>query len=454
MRKQMIAIALAVSMLAGMTACGSSNDASENANKEVTLNYQGIDLETGDANLTADLKVITHRTDLVDTTFAEYAEEFQKLYPNVTISFEGITNYADDMTTRLTSGDWGDVCMIPTTVNKSEFSTYFEPIFDYDTMKDTYEFLGDKMFNHKVYGVASMGNAMGIVYNKAVWEEAGIAELPTTPDTFLDDLALIQEKTDAIPLYTNYAAGWTLTAWDAYIGGTATGDADFMNNTIVHQANPFTKHDDATGPYAVYNVLYEAVSRGLTEDDPTTTDWEGCKAQINNGKIGCMVLGSWAIIQMQEAGEHAEDIGYMPFPITVDGEQYASASADYAYGINVNSTDAEKQASAAFIKWMTEKSGYAYDQGGIPIVKGEKYPETLSSFTNVTLVMDNPTPTGEEDLYANINNGSELSLNSDYTHVARVIESAMDHTETMDEIVESWNEAWTSAQESNGVTLQ
>ena len=103
---------------------------------------------------------------------------------------------------------------------------------------------------------------------------------------------------------------------------------------------------------------------------------------------------------------------------------------------------------------MTEKSGYAYDQGGIPIVKGEKYPETLSSFTNVTLVMDNPTPTGEEDLYANINNGSELSLNSDYTHVARVIESAMDHTETMDEIVESWNEAWTSAQESNGVTLQ
>ena len=144
MKKQMIAIALAVSMLAGMTACG-SNDTSESANKDVTLDYQSIDLETGDADLTADLKVVTHRTDLVDTTFAEYAEEFQKLYPNVTISFEGITNYADDMTTRLTSGDWGDICMIPTTVNKSEFSTYFEPIFDYDTMKDSYEFLGDKM---------------------------------------------------------------------------------------------------------------------------------------------------------------------------------------------------------------------------------------------------------------------------------------------------------------------
>ena len=267
------------------------------------MDYKSIDLETGDSNLKADLKVITHRTDLVDTTFEEYAQEFQKLYPNVTISFEGITNYADDMTTRLTSGDWGDICMIPTTVNKSEFSTYFEPICNYDDMKDSYEFLGDKMFDGKVYGIASMGNAMGIVYNKSVFEEAGISELPTTPDAFLDDLKQIKDKTDAIPLYTNYAAGWTLTAWDSYIGGTATGDADYMNNTIVHQANPFSKRSDETGPYAVYNTLYEAVSEGLTEDDPTTTDWEGCKSQINNGKIGCMVLGSWAIIQMQEAGE-------------------------------------------------------------------------------------------------------------------------------------------------------
>lgn len=456
MKKQLIAITLAAVMAAGMTGCGSSSNSnsSDAANKDVSLDYKSIDLETGDSDLKADLKVITHRTDLVDTTFEEYAQEFQKLYPNVTISFEGITNYADDMTTRLTSGDWGDICMIPTTVNKSEFGTYFEPICNYDDMKDSYEFLGDKMFDGKVYGIASMGNAMGIVYNKSVFEEAGISELPTTPDAFLDDLKQIKDKTDAIPLYTNYAAGWTLTAWDSYIGGTATGDADFMNNTIVHQANPFSKRSDETGPYAVYNTLYEAVSEGLTEDDPTTTDWEGCKSQINNGKIGCMVLGSWAIIQMQEAGDHADDIGYMPFPITVDGKQYASASADYAYGINVNSTADEKKASAAFIKWLTEKSGYAYDQGGIPIVKGETYPETLSAFTNVTLVMDNPTPTGEEDLYANINNGSELSLNSDPTHVARIIESAIDHNETMDEIADSWNEAWTSAQESNGVTPQ
>ena len=65
--------------------------------------------------------------------------------------------------------------------------------------------------------------------------------------------------------------------------------------------------------YAVYKILYDAVANGLTEDDYMTTDWEGCKGQINNGQIGCMVLGSWAFSQMVEAGDHGDDLGYMSF---------------------------------------------------------------------------------------------------------------------------------------------
>lgn len=38
---------------------------------------------------------------------------------------------------------------------------------------------------------------------------------------------------------------------------------------------------------------------------------------INNGEIGCMVLGSWAYPQMEAGGPNADDIGYIPFPISV-----------------------------------------------------------------------------------------------------------------------------------------
>ena len=207
-----------------------------------------------------------------------------------------------------------------------------------------------------------------------------------------------------------------------------------------------------TGPFAVYDTLYEAVKQGLTEEDPTTTDWEGCKAQINEGNIGCMVLGSWAVPQMQAGGPNADDIAYMPFPISVDGKQYASASADYCYGVNVNSTSEEKTAAMLYIKWLTESSGFAKTQGGIPIVKGDAYPDSLESFQSITLVTDNPAPAGEEDLFGKINNDSEISLDSDSTHVASIIEAAIGGNQTMEEIADEWNAAWTSAQEKNAVT--
>ena len=71
------------------------------------------------------MKFLTHRTDVIDTTFSEYITEFQKVYPNINIEYEGITDYANDITTRLTTGDWGDICMVPTTVDKDELGNYF-----------------------------------------------------------------------------------------------------------------------------------------------------------------------------------------------------------------------------------------------------------------------------------------------------------------------------------------
>ena len=163
----------------------------------------------------------------------------------------------------------------------------------------------------RVYGIPSTGNAQGVIYNKRIFEEVGITSLPKTPTEFLDALQKIRDYDPSIdPLYTNYAAGWTMSAWDAYIGGGATGDPDWMGIVMPQTVNPFSPGvptgDPESGPYAVYNILYEAVKRGLTEADPTTTDWEGSKTRMNNGEIAVMVLGSWAIVQMQDAGPNPE----------------------------------------------------------------------------------------------------------------------------------------------------
>lgn len=448
-----LAAAMAATLLAGCGGgSGSSAAASTAGGDSASAEASGVpsyaSLKVGEdyTDLKADLKLISHRTDLIaDGTFDNYVAEFQKMYPGINIKYEGITDYVGDMTTRLTSNDWGDICMIPTTIPLTELGDYFQVLCQLDEIKDEYNFADNRAFGQDVYGIPSTGNAQGIVYNKAVFEAAGITELPKTPDEFLADLQLIKDKTDAIPLYTNFAAGWTMTAWDAYISGGATGDSDWMNITMPQTKDPFADRGDGTGPYAVYKILYDAVSMGLTEDDPTTTDWEGCKPMINEGKIGCMVLGSWAIVQMQAAGDNADDIAYMPFPISVNGTQYASAGADYCFGVNKNISDDNKIASMLYIKWMSESSNFAYDQGGVPVLKSQEYPETLKAFDGIALVADAQAPAEIADLQPNVNQESELSLNADQTHVQRVVEAAINGDESYDDIIADWNEAWNAA---------
>lgn len=438
-------LALSVLMLVACTACD-SKDAGDSASTD----YADIVLGESFTDLSAKLTVTTNRTDLIADDpnvrdFQDYKREFNAMYPNIEIIFEGFPDYDLDMMTRLESQSW-DVCYIPTQMTIGELDNYFEPYCAYSALEDKYEFIYMHTYNDQVYGIPSSYNTQGIVYNKKVWADAGITDMPKTPDEFIAALKKIRENTDAVPLYTNYAAGWTLTAWDYYDTGV-TGDGRYRYYVLPYEKNPFSKHDDRSGIYEIYNILYTAAKEGLIEDDPNETNWEFCKSEINNGEIGCMALGSWAVPQMQAAGSHPEDIGYMPFPVSIDGVQYATAGANFSYGVNKRTSDERKLASKIFVKFMVEQSGFAYDSGGISIVKGEDYSNGFEDFDGVELVMDVQLSDGEEDVFSQINAASGLALDGEPEHLMRLVDSAIDGSETLDEIIADWNEAWTKAQQ-------
>ena len=403
-------------------------------------------------DLTAKIHFVYHRTDIPDKLDG-YVKEFQKTYPNIEIEYELITDYAENSLLRVGNTDW-TIMGIPT-VEKDELPNYFVPLGDLATLENQYNFMSSWSVNGVCYGIPSTAAAQGVLYNKAVFEAAGITELPKTPAEFIEALKAIKANTKAIPLYTNYAAGWTMGAWDAYIGVAATGKASYMNQDLLHAENPFADRGDGTGPYAVYKILYDAVANGLIEEDYTTTDWEGCKGMMNRGEIATMVLGSWAYTQMQQAGDKPEDIGYMAFPITVDGKQYAPAGGDYNFGINVQASDDEKLASMYYLKWLTHESGFSFSEGGLPINKGGEYPELYAAFEGIDMVADDPALEGEETLLNELNSESELALNAGgNTKVQAIVEHAFNGDESFDDIMNEWNEAWSEAQESLGVEIK
>ncbi len=482
--RKVLALALAAAMTLSLVACGGSGETAESTETTETTEktettettektetaektetteaetpegvptYSQITVGTDYTDLTASIKWIHHKTDREeDGTIAAMVAEFNKVYPNITVETEGVTDYAEDALLRLSTGDWGDIMFIPA-VDKSDLASYFQPLDSLENMEKEINFADAWQFDGTCYGVPYMANAQGVLYNKAVFEAAGITELPTTPTEFLADLQLIKDNTDAIPLYTNYAAGWTMGAWDAYIGIVSNGDDTFMNQKFVHTAAPFEDPGDDTGIYNLYRILYDAVANGLIEEDYTTTDWEGCKGMLNNGEIGTMVLGSWAYAQMVEAGDHGEDVGYMPFPMTVGGTQYALAGGDYNYAINVNSSDENKTAAMVFIKWMTEESNWCYNEGGYTVDKDGQNPDLYAAFDGCTVLADQPALAGEETFLNDVNAESELSFNAGgNAKVQRIVEAAATGSETLDDIMADWTTAWNAAQEDLGIEV-
>ena len=483
--KKVLALALSVAMTVAMTGCGAATvseqpaeaagetvEATEEVTEEVAedaeaegeaaeaadaseLSYTGLNIDDSTLNGTvATIKFIHHKTDRAeDGTMDAMVAKFNEEFPGITVEMEAITDYAEDSLLRLSTGDWGDIMFIPA-VDKVDLPTYFMPLDSLENLSEKLNFVNSWEYEGKCYGIPYMANAQGVLYNKKVFEDAGITTLPKTPTEFLEDLQKIKDNTDAIPLYTNYAAGWTMGAWDAYAGIVTEGDNTYVNQKFVHTASPFADNGKDSGIYNLYRILYDACANGLIEDDYSTTDWESCKGMLNRGEIGTMVLGSWAYAQMQDAGDTPENVGYMPFPMTVDGKAYVNAGGDYNYCINVQSSDENKLASLIFVKWMVEKSDWCFNEGGYTVVKGGKNPDMYAAFDGCEVLTDEPSIAGEETLLNDMNAESELSFNAGGdAKVQRIVEAGATGSETFDDIMNDWTAKWNAAQEELGVEV-
>ena len=388
-----------------------------------------------------DITVLTNRTDIVDTVFGDYKKDFEAKYPDVTVTFEALTDYEGEVTTRMSTEDYGDVLLIPNTVKPSELPDFFEPLGSVEDLSETYRFVtSEQNYDGQVYGIAITGNAQGIVYNKKVWDAAGVTEVPTSPDEFVDALQKIKDTTDAVPLYTNYADGWPLTQWEGH-RGTISADPEAANK-LAGTDTPWAEGEEH---FVIDSLLWDVTEKGLIEEDPTTTNWEQSKGDLGSGKISAMVLGSWAITQMTEAAENADDIHYMPFPVQVDGTFHSTAGGDYKNAINVNSEN--KAAARAWIDWFADESGYATDQGGLSPRLDGPTPETLKDFEElgVEYIELAPAEAGKESLVNDVDQAAEIGLWApDYRQ--RIVDAARGASgETKEQIFEELNTRWAEA---------
>ena len=382
---------------------------------------------------------ISHRTDLMNGGWDKYEAKFKEKYPNVDVEFEALKDYEGDIAIRMNSQEYGDVLMMPGKMKEKDMPSYFIPLGSKTELEKKYEFVTDRYIGDDLYGISIGGNVTGLVYNKKVFEKAGITSMPKTPEDFINDLKLVKEKTDAVALYTNYHDSWALNQWEQYRTNVA-GDANYVNQVLPHLNDPFA---ESRPHYIVYKLLYDVVKEGLVEDDPMTTDWETSKGRLAKGEIATMPLGSWAVGQIKAFADDPDDIAYMPFPYEKDGKMYTGASGDYKICINKNSKNIE--AAKAWVWFFLNESDYAINESLIPPLKGTEYPDTLKEFQkmNIQMILENGAKPEENGWLDAIDKESEVGLwNENFKK--DIVETALGNKgdRTYDDIMKELNKKW------------
>lgn len=409
---------------------------------------KGADAKAPDdpSKVSGTIKVLTQRTDLVqDGTMKKYAAEFRRTYPKVKVEFEALTNYETEVKIRMNTENYGDVLLIPGVIKKSDYPKFFASLGTRDERATKYRFTDFTTVDGKVYGQSPIGVTPGFVYNKRVWQEAGVTEWPTTPAEFVADLKAIKSKTDAVPYYTNFAAQWPLTSW-TFVNGSV--HCDTRATTKLAQGDPWAEGADLR---VGDTLLYDVVRQKLVEKDPTTSNWEQSKPRLAKGEITTQWLGTWAVIQFQDAARKAgtdpDDIGFMPFPAQVDGKFCAVAGPDYNQAVNVHSEN--KAAARAWIDWFTDKSGYDRDNLAISPLKDAPLPEVLRPYEDagVKLIELDDTEGARVKL---IDTESEVGINAPEYRQKLVDLARGARRGTLDDFFADLGKRWTETRKNLG----
>ncbi|QJD82048.1 ABC transporter substrate-binding protein [Cohnella herbarum] len=316
------------------------------------------------AELGGKIKFLSHRTDLIDDgTFDKYAEAFKAKFPNAEVEFEGITNYANDIKVRLTTGEAGDVNMIDSSLPNTELANYYEPLPE-SLFEDVY-FADMRLHEGQRYGLSTGVNTQGIVYNKQAFAKAGVDKVPTT----LDEFYAACEKLKAagiIPLYMNYGAQWPIGNWAEGSIKYVAGDMKWTDQFVTSDA-PW-QVDNAWG--ILMNIARTLVQKGYVEKDLATNNWEMSKGEVASGKAAMYFLGNWVIPQLIGAGAKSEDIGFFPLPYDNSGKYNAPLGSDYMIGVSKNSEN--KELAKAWVEFFVKESGFIDSQGFMPVYKSQK----------------------------------------------------------------------------------
>jgi raffinose/stachyose/melibiose transport system substrate-binding protein len=264
-------------------------------------------------------------TEPTKTVWAGLAKKFEAQNPKVKLKIVQLENdaYKSKMTALIASGKLPDI-----------FHTWGGGVLEQQVDAGLVEDLSDStkpwsdgmlsvakqpyLIDKKLYGIPFDIGMVGFWYNKALFEQAGIGEPPTTWAGFLDAVKKLKAK-GITPLALAGKESWTGMYYWAYLAMRTAGiDAlEKANENKDFTGDGFVR----AGEHLKELVDLQPFQKGFLGAAYSTPN--GQAATVGNGRAAMELMGQWAPVVEADAGKGlGANLGFFPFP-AVDGGQGA-----------------------------------------------------------------------------------------------------------------------------------
>ena len=226
--------------------------------------------------------------------------------------------------------------------------------------KETEEYLTE--VNGKVYSFPLCIEGRGIIYNKAVIEEALGREFDpeaiTTQDEFVELLDTLVEAGIEKPVSVA-KEDWSLGAhhlqyiYETY-DGTSEGAQEVIEKIKKGKLN-LDSYDRLSEFLDMFDVLKKY---NVAKGDPLGADYDEMAIDLADGKTAFWFNGNWAWPNLAEAGaENEDEYGFLPYFMNNDADDFANSQIQGSPSKQVMldgqiATEKEQAAAKEFLNWI------------------------------------------------------------------------------------------------------
>ncbi|WP_394136565.1 ABC transporter substrate-binding protein [Cytobacillus oceanisediminis] len=341
----LLSLILAAGIIAG---CSSSSSSGDEKPKDDTKNEDEV----------VTLNMFQFKVEIAEQ-LQEMITEFEKEHPNIKVKLEtvgGGADYSAALKAKFASGEHPDIF---NNGGFKELELWKEHLADLSNepwaehvlpigkvpMTDT---------DGKLYGMPVNLEGYGFIYNKDLFEEAGIKEPPNTISELKDAAKKLEDK-GITPFSAGYGEWWVIGQHllnipfaqqedpVAYIEGLYSGSEKITGN------DKFKEFKE---------VMDTEINSG--NDNPLTTDYNTQVTLFASGKTAMLQQGNWTENMITEINPDI-NMGFLPIPLSDD-----EATADRLpvgvpnnWVLNKNSEHLEE--AKLFLEWMvSSETGKRY----------------------------------------------------------------------------------------------